>query len=413
MAGMELFDAVFSNDLDRLKRLVKQHKPDLNAPFEEVRLEKHFGMRPIHLAAFYGHPIMLRFLINSGCAVNATTTKFRRTPIHSCVLGQQIPCLRMLIQSGAHVNTQDLFGNSPCHYSAEDGGDSQTLDMLIRNGTNVNANDVTGKTALMKATRNNNTDAVLRLLQAGADPNRIDNNHDIALHFAARNGFNDMIDILLGSGSFNDVQNSWGYTPLIEAVSNSYTKSVHRLVDAGCDLNCQESKMGDTALHIAVKKNDANLVRILLKAGARQVYNHQGETAFFDAVAHNKSDILRLMIDFNCRMDSPVKLIPHVVCKSAFQVAAERGNLETCRVLAELGYVDYSSRDFFYTHYLPARPIAKDASLAWLQDAMQHVLSLRQLCRKAVRQCCDHRLPEKVELIPLPRGLQDYLLAKE
>ncbi|PVD30759.1 hypothetical protein C0Q70_10034 [Pomacea canaliculata] len=413
MAGLAFYDAVLNNELAQLKRLVAQYKLDLNAKFQQVRKKNHADLCPIHLAAYRGYNFMLQYLIESKCDVSLTTTTLRRTALHFAVLRHRIGCILLLINAGAKLDAKDTFGNTPCHYAADD-GHCQILDVLIRKGVNVNSQDITSKTPLMKAVRNNKTDAVLRLLRASADLNITDRNSDMALHYAARNGCTDIIDILLSGGSLIDVQNYWGRSPLMEAVCYNHKESVALLICASCDLNRREFKTGETALHIAVKRNYVSVVHLLLQAGTRHdIYNHQGETAFYDAVVSNKMDILRLMIAFNCRLDVPPKYFPNGVYKSIFQLAAEKGHLETCRLLADLGYIDYSARIYFYANYVPSRPSENDDTLTWLRGAMQRVVPLQQLCRKVIRKYAGHDLPNKVECLPTPRALKDYVLIKD
>lgn len=413
MVGLEFYDAVLNNELQQLKRLVAQYKLDLNAKFQQVRKKNHADLCPIHLAAYRGYHDILHFLIESKCDVNFTTTTLRRTALHFAVLRHKIACVLLLIHAGAKLDAKDTFGNTPCHYAADDGF-CQILDVLIRKGVNVNTQDITSKTPLMKAVRNNKTDAVLRLLRAQGDLNITDRNSDMALHYAARNGCRDIIDILLSGGSLIDVQNYWGRSPLMEAVCYNHKESVVRLIDANCDLNRREFKTGDTALHIAIKRNYVCVVQVLLEAGTRHdIYNHQGETALFDAVVSNKTDILRQIIAFNCKLDVPPKYFPDGVYKSLFQLAAEKGHLETCRMLAGMGYIDYSARVFFYAGYVPSRPSETDDTLAWLRAAMQRVVPLQQLCRRVIRRQAGHDLPTKVESLPTPRALKDYVLIKD
>ena len=143
-------------------------------------------------------------------------------------------------------------------------------DILYFRRKNVaNSQDITSKTPLMKAVRNNKTDAVLRLLRASADLNITDRNCDMALHYAARNGCVDISDILLSAGSLIDVQNYWGRSPLMEAVCYNHKEVVQLLLSANCDVNRREFKTGDTALHIAIKRNYTRVVELLLAAGSR------------------------------------------------------------------------------------------------------------------------------------------------
>lgn len=412
MAGLEFYDAVFNNELELLKRLVAQHKIDLNAKFVDVRKKNHADLCPIHLAVYRGYTYMLQFLIESKCDVNLTTAVLRRTALHFAVLQHKIACLLLLLGAGAKIDAKDTFGNSPCHYAADDGY-CQILDVITRRGGNVNTQDITSKTPLMKAVRNNKTDAVLRLIRAQCNLNLVDRNSDMALHYAARNGCADILDILLSSGSHFDVQNYWGRTPLMEAVCYNHKDTVALLIQANCDLDRREFKTGDTALHIAIRRNYTSVVELLLAAGSRHnIFNHQGETAAFEAVMSNKSDIIRMLIIYNCDLDIPGKYYPDGTYKSLFQLAAEKGHFVICRLLASYGYVDFKARGHFYPNYIPSRVTDQDRIVQWLRKRMHTATSLQQLCRKCIRKNIGHRILQKVETLPMPRALKDYVLVK-
>ena len=57
-----------------------------------------------------------------------------------------------------------------------------------------------------------------------------------------------------------NVQNQWGHTPLMEAVCYNNKDASQRILSAGCDVNLREYKSGDTALHVAVRKNYTTIV---------------------------------------------------------------------------------------------------------------------------------------------------------
>ena len=82
-------------------------------------------------------------------------------------------------------------------------------------------------------------------------------------------------------------------------------------------------------------------------------------------------------------------------------------------MLADIGYVDYSARVYFYANYVPSRPSENDDTLAGLRHAMASVVSLQKLCRRVIRRQAGHDLPTKVELLPTPRALKDYVLIKD
>ncbi|OWF50780.1 inversin-like [Mizuhopecten yessoensis] len=414
IVGVEFYDAVLNNELQLLKRLVTQHKIDLNAKFIEVRKKNHADLCPIHLASYRGYTYMLQYLIESKCDVNQTTTTLRRTALHFAVLRHKMACMLLLIAAGAQLDAKDTFSNSPCHYAADDGY-CQMLDVLIRRGVNVDTLDITSKTPLMKAVRNNKTDAVLRLLRAQCNINITDRNSDMALHYAARNGCADVIDILISAGSQIDVQNYWGRTPLMETVCYNHKDAVARLLKASCDLNRREFKTGDTALHIAIKRNYTEVVGLLLAAGSRHdIYNHQGETAAYDAVVSNKVEIIRLMVIHNCDPEQPGKYFSDGVYKSLFQIAAEKGHFDICRLLASFGYVDFRARGYIYMNYIPPRLVTEQEDVVqWLRRKMQTPTSLQLLCRKCIRKRLGYKIGNTVECLPIPRSLKEFVLIKD
>ena len=50
--GLDFYDCVINNDLQRLESLVERHKIDLDAKFTEVRKKNHLDLSPIHLVAY-------------------------------------------------------------------------------------------------------------------------------------------------------------------------------------------------------------------------------------------------------------------------------------------------------------------------------------------------------------------------
>lgn len=65
-----------------------------------------------------------------------------------------------------------------------------------------------------------------------------------------------------------NAQNQIGLTPLMESVSYNQREAVSLLIKhKDIDLYKRDFCTGDTALHIAVKKNYIHIVEILLRAG--------------------------------------------------------------------------------------------------------------------------------------------------
>ena len=72
----------------------------------------------------------------------------------------------------------------------------------------------------------------------------------------------------LGNGAYVNIKSKkYGFTPLIYAVVKDNLDVVKVLVDAGADLNMQD-KTGWTTLMFAVGKDNPDMVKVLVDAGA-------------------------------------------------------------------------------------------------------------------------------------------------
>ena len=412
--GLEFYDCVINNDLARLEKLVEQHKIDLNAKFTEVRKKNHLDLSPIHLVAYKGFTGMLQYLYDMRVDIHQTTATLRRTAFHFAVLRHKMACFHKLLTFGANPDPRDTFGNSPCHYAAEDGA-SDILDVLLRQRIVVNAQDITLKTPLMKATRNGKLEAVKRLIRAGCSLNIRDRNLDTSLHYAARHGGGALVAALIDAGSDVNLQNQWGHTPLMEAVCYNNKDAAARLLQANCDVNLREFKTGDTALHVAVRKNYTVIVEQLLRTGKlRHMYNYAGESAPFDAVLNQKIDTIRLFLFYNYDLDVPGKLdYDGDDGRTLVQLAVERGHCELLKLFAEVGFVISAPG----TNTEQRTPPGADADANPLPQKflaeIPPVRSLKQLCRKVIRKQVSFGITQKVHRLGLPVTLIDYVLLKD
>ncbi|MEJ2060546.1 MAG: ankyrin repeat domain-containing protein [Gammaproteobacteria bacterium] len=107
------------------------------------------------------------------------------------------------------------------------GFDAGNLNSLIDNGMSM----------LMTAAAQGHHDIALELLQAGAEPNLVNDDGNNALWFACFSANTGLIHALIGHGTHLDNQNVNGATCLIYAASAGKFDVVKILVDAGADLD--------------------------------------------------------------------------------------------------------------------------------------------------------------------------------
>src|SRR5712691_5132912 len=139
------------------------------------------------------------------------------------------------------------------------------VERLVKSGANPNATDTEGTPALMAATLFANAPMVGLLLQHGADPNRPGASGTTALMWAVPDV--EKVRLLLAHGANVNAQSESERTPLLVAAAYPGTVDLLRLLlDRGADLRAQD-RAGATALALAVRSADVEVVRFLVDRG--------------------------------------------------------------------------------------------------------------------------------------------------
>ncbi|XP_069961040.1 26S proteasome non-ATPase regulatory subunit 10-like [Cherax quadricarinatus] len=149
-----------------------------------------------------------------------------------------------------------------------------------------------------------------------------------ALHIAAAVGHIDCVKILLAATDPN-CQDDDGWTPLHCAASRNHSGVLQVLLnDSRCDPSLPSKVTGRTALHIAVVKGYDDCVKMLLDAGADvNCQDDAGQTPLYYAVRKNNIDIVQMLLN-NSRCDPRNKDLT---------IAAEEGNVDIVKTLLHAG----------------------------------------------------------------------------
>lgn len=161
--GVELnvFEAAAVGDLARVRALVDGDPALANAFAAD-------GFHALGLAAFFGHPDVLRFLIEAGADVNAPSrNRMTVTALHSAIAARDRESTLALIAAGADVNAvqQDAF--TPLHEAAQN-GDRAIVEALLAAGADPSAQLSTGERPADLARRHKHPDLAAVLEQAPA-----------------------------------------------------------------------------------------------------------------------------------------------------------------------------------------------------------------------------------------------------
>jgi len=219
------------------------------------------------------------------------------------------------------------------------------VEKALAQGFDPNFKNPGGYTPLMIAAGLSQAYLVNILLEAGADPNVLDNRTgNSALHLAAMGGSRQVMQLLIDRGAFSNLQNpSQGHTPLIDAVIYKNPDAVQVLLDEGANLNIRNNwghsaedfindllgqpntdtsriqaikaafdkrrqadgeKKASMRLFQAVLDNDVGTVRLCIKEGdeINAVYpvestGNDGHTPLLAAARDGRGEITALLLD--------------------------------------------------------------------------------------------------------------------
>jgi hypothetical protein len=140
-----------------------------------VDLASSEGQTPLHWAALKGHVRASDALLRRHAAPDVTD-RWGFTPLMRAVQNGHVMLLLLLLRYGAHAMLADHEGHTALHWAVFHRHHT-VVDWLLKDGSvvaEVDAADLEGKTALHLAAAKSGRAMLLRLLAAGADPQRTD-----------------------------------------------------------------------------------------------------------------------------------------------------------------------------------------------------------------------------------------------
>lgn len=160
-APLDIVEAAALGDLARVRELVDSN-PDL------AHVYSPDGFPVVGLAATFGHPEMVTFLIEHGADVNAVATNGTGyNALTGSVSQKRRDVTKILLASGATADYRYGPGWSPLHEAAMD-GDAEVAALLIDHGADPNAKTQEGKTPLGLAATHQRTQVAEMLRARGA-----------------------------------------------------------------------------------------------------------------------------------------------------------------------------------------------------------------------------------------------------
>ena len=329
--------AINNNNLDMLKILVQSGDIDLKSSLIPDAIEEN-------------NIEMVKYLISIGQDVNAQIFAdggWINSPMKVAAQNGNIEIAKLLIDEGANLNSSDDY-----IYNAIDYGNYDIAKLLIDNDVfNLNtnttkeqaielakkqkyyeiekllssedSNNIDGYDELMNAVSKGDMKALEKLIKDDTDLNKQYDNIT-PLNLAAARNDKEMVKFLVEKGADINLEDGYGYTPLMKAIDYYNIGLAKNIIDLKPDLNAICSATGDTPLTYLVNANKygggADLCYYMIKNGADiNKKNKEGNTPLMIAAESYSYGIVGVLVNMGADYN-----IKNKEGKTAIDIASAR-----------------------------------------------------------------------------------------
>ncbi|CAO3668469.1 unnamed protein product [Umbelopsis ramanniana] len=351
-----LYFAAFHGNNDVLHLLLK-YNADVNSRSESQETV-------LHGAATNGQTEAVKILLKDGAGVNARSES-QETALHGAVTNGQTEAVKILLKYGAAVDAKDKESNTPLHkaaasrsraaenealdtalhvaayhengeaeeillgYGAVIGGKNKQLrtalhqaaanwcskidcqliykcvnvDQHASNIDNIKKRDESGQTPFMLAANASKLDKLSQLIEIGANIDAADFNSMTALHWAAKNDNEEVLEWLLQRHIKTEATTKGGDTALHLTAQHNKSKSVTILLKYGAraDARNQDDK---TPTQMAILNGHIDIAyQLIVESGTLQISENNYLSLAYLAVDAGKADLVHKALDMNSNVE--------------------------------------------------------------------------------------------------------------
>jgi ankyrin repeat protein len=332
--GAGLLAAVMQGQLDAARRQLS-----LGAKVDAV---DRYRVTPLYVATLHGDTDMMAALLAAGADPNGAAPS-GETLLMTAARGGAVKAMQLLIRAGAKVDAREPAFNQTALMIAARGNSAEATALLLEHGADINARTSVGPTPpFVPPCKGTGCGSEGVGINRGGLPER--GRRDpvkggmTPLLYAAREGADAAMAVLVKRGANLELAEANGMTPLLMALLNNQLGVARQLIDAGANVNTDDF-YGRTPLWAAVEHRNLDmnnriedspttnnidraavlpLIRLLLAKGAnvnartREVppsrkwlyalndvswVDYTGQTPFLRAAFSGDTTVMRLLLE--------------------------------------------------------------------------------------------------------------------
>lgn len=233
------------------------------------------------------------------------TNEDQQTVLHILVTKpNQVPIIAYFLNKEVDPEKVDKYGNTAFMYSAS-GKDTQNTEIFLSMVKNINDTNNKGESALMQAVKSSTSEMVALLLKNGADINQADNNGNTSVYYLIQSynprnkDFDTKLTLLKEKGLNFSAKQQEGNTLYHLAVIKNDLNLMKKLSDLNVDVNTPNNEGITPLQRAAMIAKDTSILKYLISLGAQKNAKTEfGETAYDLAKENEVLKQKKLSIDF-------------------------------------------------------------------------------------------------------------------
>ncbi|XP_077191156.1 protein phosphatase 1 regulatory subunit 12B isoform X9 [Paroedura picta] len=255
--GAVFLAACSSGDTEEVKRLLAR-----GARLNTANVD---GLTALHQACIDENLDMVKFLVEYGANVNQQDNE-GWTPLHAVASCGYLNIAEYLISRGANIAAVNSEGEVPSDLAEEEAMKDLLLEQVKKQGTDLDQARKAEEQQMLQ-------DARQWLNRRKVEDRKHPRTGATALHVAAAKGYSEVMRLLIQAGYDVNVQDSDGWTPLHAAAHWGVKEACSILAEALCDMDIR-NKLGQTPFDVA----DEGLVEHLEMLQKKQTMLRSEET---------------------------------------------------------------------------------------------------------------------------------------